>query len=258
MTFTGAIGRAFNYPLRAIIAVCVRLGIHPNVLTFTGVLISIAAGWALAQGHFLTAGAIMVGANIFDFIDGKVASETGQISEFGGFWDSVIDRFSDLSLSVGLIVLYAKYHSIDYVLITSIATVFATMTSYARARAESLIAKCKVGFMERPERIVLFMIGAFTNRMAAVMWVIGVLSIVTVLNRIQFTYLELNKRPQPSRSGVSGLFVRAFYWTDDRATFAYDVWVIAILAFVWLTPPDWIGDPMAVGQPGLLQWIIGR
>ncbi len=75
--------------------------------------------------------------------------------------------------------------------------VFATMTSYTRARAESLITRCKVGFMERPERIVLFMIGAFTNRMAAVMWVIGVLSVVTVVNRIQYTYLELNGRPQP-------------------------------------------------------------
>jgi hypothetical protein len=99
------------------------------------------------------------------------------------------------------------------VLITSITMVFATMTSYTRARAESLIKKCKVGFMERPERIVLFMIGAFTNRMAAVMWVIGVLSVVTVINRIQYTYLELNNRPQPSRKGLSGLFVRAFYWT---------------------------------------------
>jgi CDP-diacylglycerol--glycerol-3-phosphate 3-phosphatidyltransferase len=255
VTFTGAIGRAFNYPLRAIISLCVGLGIHPNVLTFTGVLINIAAGWALAQGHFLTAGAIMVGANVFDFIDGKVATETGQTSEFGGFWDSVIDRFSDLALSVGLIVLYARHGSIDYVLITSIAMVFATMTSYTRARAESLIPKCKVGFMERPERIVLFMIGAFTNRMAAVMWVIGVLSIVTVLNRIQFTYLELNRRPQPGRQGLKGLLVRAFYWTDERATFAYDLWVIAILAFVWLTPPDWLGDPMAVGGKGLLQLL---
>jgi CDP-diacylglycerol--glycerol-3-phosphate 3-phosphatidyltransferase len=258
VTFTGAIGRAFNYPLRAIISVCVRLRIHPNVLTFTGVLISIAAGWALAQGHFYTAFVIMVGASIFDFIDGKVANDTGQISEFGGFWDSVIDRFSDLALSVGLICLYASHGRTDYVLITSIAMVFATMTSYTRARAESLIRKCKVGFMERPERIVLFMIGAVTNRMAAVMWVIGVLSIVTVLNRIQFTYLELNGRPQPRRGGVTGIFVRAFYWTDERATFAYDLWVIAILAFVWLTPPDWLGDPMAQGGQGVIQWILAR
>ncbi len=256
MTFTGAVGKACYFPLRLIITACVRLRIHPNVLTFTGVLINVAAGWALAQGHFLSAGGIMVVANIFDFIDGKVATETGEASAFGGFWDSVIDRFSDLALSVGLICLYSSLGRTDYVLITSVAMVFATMTSYTRARAESLIQKCKVGFMERPERIVLFMIGAFTNRMAAVMWVIGVLSIVTVVNRIQFTYLELNGRPQPRRSGPAGFFVRAFYWTDDRATLAYDIWVIAILAFVWLTPPGWLGDPTATGR-GLLGWLFG-
>ena len=125
------------------------------------------------------------------------------------------------------------------------------MTSYTRARAESLIPRCKVGFMERPERIVLFMIGAVTNRMAAVMWVIGVLSIVTVIDRIYYTYLELNQKRQPRAKGLKGLFIRAFYWTDERATFAYDLWVIAILAFVWLPAartgsatrwPDWDGS----------------
>ena len=257
VTFTGAVGAVFNFPLRLIIAVCVALRIHPNILTFTGVLINIWAGWHLARGEFLTAFWIMMGANVFDFIDGKVAAETGKMSRFGGFWDSVIDRFSDLALSVGLICLYSSLGRTDYVLITSIAMVFATMTSYTRARAESLITKCKVGFMERPERIVLFMIGAATNRMAAVMWVIGVLSIVTVINRIQYTYLELNNRPQPQPSGPLGFLVRAFYWTDERATFAYDLWVIAILSFVWLTPPRWLGDPMAPDGLGFLEWILG-
>jgi len=258
LTFTRAVGAVFDYPLRLIIAACVRLRIHPNVLTFTGVVINIGAGWALAEGHFKTAFVIMLAANIFDFIDGKVAMETGKTSKFGGFWDSVIDRFSDLALSVGLICLYARHGRTDYVLITSIAMVFATMTSYTRARAECLLPRCKVGFMERPERIVLFMIGAITNRMAAVMWVIGVLSIVTVIDRIYYTYLELNNRPQPLHSGPLGWFVRAFYWTDERATVPYDLWVIAILAFVWLTPPDWLGDPMAVGGKGLLQLIMGE
>ena len=255
MTFTGFIGKVVHLPLRLIIAVCVRLRIHPNVLTFTGVLISIAAGWELAMGRFMSAGAIMLFASMFDFIDGKVAYAMGAESKFGGFWDSVIDRFSDLALSVGLICLYSSKGRTDYVLITSIAMVFATMTSYTRARAESMLPRCKVGFMERPERIVLFMIGAFTNRMAAVMWVIGVLSIVTVINRIQYTFLELEGRPQPRRTGVIGFFVRAFYWTDDRATLPYDIWVIAILLFVWGTPPDWLGDPMAMGARGFFQWI---
>jgi hypothetical protein len=130
---------------------------------------------------------------------------------------------------------------------------FSIMTSYARARAESLIDKCKVGFMERPERIVLFMIGAFTNRMAAVMWVILILSIVTVANRIHYTYLALEGKPMPSGSNpLSIAFWRAFFWRDERTTVPYDLWVIAILAFIWLTPPDWVSDPTATGGHGLL------
>jgi phosphatidylglycerophosphate synthase len=192
MTFTGTIGAIALYPLRAIIKTCVRLRIHPNILTFTGVVVNVLAAWALALGHFMTAGVLMVVANIFDFIDGKVAKELRMESEFGGFWDSVMDRFSDFSLFIGLIVLYARRDSPEYIIITAVATMFSVMTSYTRARAESLIDKCKVGFMERPERIVLFMIGAFTNRMAAVLWVILILSIFTVVDRIYFTWRELN------------------------------------------------------------------
>jgi CDP-diacylglycerol---glycerol-3-phosphate 3-phosphatidyltransferase len=193
MTFTGLIGRVCMFPLRAIITTCVRLRIHPNVLTFVGVIINAIAAHRLAHGRFVEAGVIMIAANIFDFIDGKVAIELGEVSKFGGFWDSVIDRFSDIVLFIGLIYLYAQLGRTDYVMVASFAMMFALMTSYTRARAESLISKCKVGFMERPERIVLFMIGAFTNRMAAVLWVILVLSIFTVADRIILTYRELRE-----------------------------------------------------------------
>jgi CDP-diacylglycerol--glycerol-3-phosphate 3-phosphatidyltransferase len=196
MTFTGLIGRICMFPLRAIIATCVALGIHPNILTFVGVLINVAAACALGLGRFVLAGVIMVVANIFDFIDGKVAVDLNAVSAFGGFWDSVIDRFSDISLFIGLIFLYSQMERTDYVMIAALAMMFAIMTSYTRARAESLIPKCKVGFMERPERIVLFMIGAFTNRMAAVLWVILVLSIFTVADRIILTYRELRDAQQ--------------------------------------------------------------
>ncbi len=255
MTITGAIGAVCMFPLRAIINLSVALGIHPNVLTLVGVLINVAAGFALAHDRFLLAGVVMIVANIFDFIDGKVAHITGTQSAFGAFWDSTLDRFSDLALFTGLIWLYSTLGRHDYVLITTLTLIFATMTSYARARAESLVTKCKVGFMERPERIVLFMIGAFTDRMAAVLWVILVLSVVTVANRIYYTYLALNQLPMPSHAGPLGVFKRAFFWTDDRASLAYDLWVIAILAFVWLTPPAWIGDPTGTG-PGLLGWLL--
>jgi CDP-diacylglycerol--glycerol-3-phosphate 3-phosphatidyltransferase len=251
MTFTGLIGTVCMFPLRAIIGACVKLRIHPNVLTFVGVLINVLAAWALAVGRFVLAGVIMIIANIFDFIDGKVAHELQLQSKFGAFWDSTLDRFSDLALLVGLVYLYSSLGRSDYVLVASITLIFSIMTSYARARAESLVEKCKVGFMERPERIVLFMIGAFTNRMAGVLWVILALSILAVANRIYYTFLALNRLPLPGRDGIVGVFNRAFFWTDERATLPYDLWVIAILAFVWLTPPDWLADPMATG-PGLL------
>ena len=211
MTVTGFIGTVCMFPLRAIIGGSVALGIHPNVLTLIGVLINVGAAWALGRNHFLLAGFIMIVANIFDFIDGKVAHITNTVSRFGAFWDSTLDRFSDIALFLGLIYLYASLRRTDYVMVTALAMMFSIMTSYARARAESLIEKCKVGFMERPERIVLFMIGAFTNRMAAVMWVILILSIVTVANRIHYTYLVLNGKPMPTGSNfITSVFWRAF------------------------------------------------
>ena len=193
----------------------------------------------------------MIVANIFDFIDGKVALQTGLLSKFGGVWDSVIDRFSDILLFIGLIYLYTTLRSADYVMVASFAMMFALMTSYTRARAESLIAKCKVGFMERPERIVLFMIGAFTNRMAGVLWVILVLSIFSVVDRVILTYRVLEKMPErPALVVRSPLPVRmlwnVFFWTFDRATWQYDVMVISILGFVWLTPAS--AAPTGIGH----------
>jgi CDP-diacylglycerol---glycerol-3-phosphate 3-phosphatidyltransferase len=250
-TFTGVVGTLCMFPLRAIIALCVAFKVHPNTLTLIGYLVNVGAAWALAYNRFRLAFVVILVANIFDFIDGKVAQELQLESKFGAFWDSTLDRFSDLALLTGLIFLYSKLGRSDYVMVAALTLIFSIMTSYARARAESLVEKCKVGFMERPERIVLFMIGAYTNRMAAVLWVILVLSILAVANRIYYTYLVLNNRPMPSKEGVTGVFNRAFFWTDERTTIPYDLWVIAILAFVWLTPPDWLGDPTASG-PGLI------
>ena len=94
--------------------------------------------------------------------------------------------------------------------------------------------------------------------MAAVLWVILTLSIVTVANRIHYTYLALNKLPMPTDTGLKGVFWRAFFWRDERTTIPYDMWVVAILSFVWLTPPGWLHDPVADGQHGLLGWLASK
>src|SRR6266851_10458711 len=133
MTFTGFIGKACMWPLRAIIAACVALRIHPNTLTLIGVLVNAGAAWALASRRFILGGVVMVVANIFDFIDGKVAHRLQLQSRFGAFWDSTLDRFSDLALLTGLIFLYSKLGRTDYVMIAALALIFSIMTSYARA-----------------------------------------------------------------------------------------------------------------------------
>ena len=102
-------------------------------------------------------------------VDGRVARATSQVTRFGGFFDSVLDRYSDLALYIGLLVYYASINRFFYIVLTAIVMMGSVMISYTRARAENAIPKCKVGFLERPERVVLIIIGALFDRMAAVL-----------------------------------------------------------------------------------------
>jgi CDP-diacylglycerol--glycerol-3-phosphate 3-phosphatidyltransferase len=133
-------------------------------------------------------------AGIFDMTDGRVARVTNKVSSFGGFFDSVVDRYSDLALYFGLLVYYARVNRFFYIVLTALAMTGSVMVSYVRARAESQIGQCKVGFMERPERIVLLIIGGVFDRMAPVMWVIAVISNITVIHRILYTRSVLQSR----------------------------------------------------------------
>src|SRR3954453_19123554 len=198
MTWTSAFGRGCGVILQAIVNGLALTRISPNVLTFVGLLINTAAAifFGLASSHnyvrfFLYAGLVIIGAGIFDMVDGRVARRTNQVTIFGAFFDSVIDRYSDVVLFFGLVVYYARVNHFRYVVLTAFVMVTSLMVSYTRARAEALIGSCKVGFMERPERIVLVILGALFNRwgvMAPVLWVLAVLSTMTVVHRIQYTY----------------------------------------------------------------------
>jgi len=190
MTLTGGIGRFFGAIINRIVRWLALSKIHPNVLTFLGLLINIWAAWLLAQGSFRWAGVVVIGAGLFDMVDGRVARATSQVTRFGGFFDSVLDRYSDLALYMGLLVYYASINRFFYIVLTAIVMTGSVMVSYSRARAENAIPKCKVGFLERPERVVLIIIGALFLRMAQVLWVIAVLSNLTVVHRMIYTYRE--------------------------------------------------------------------
>src|SRR6266852_298502 len=193
MTYTRAIGIACNKVIRLIVRGLALSKIHPNVLTFLGLVINIAAAVLLAAGNFRAAGLVVIGAGLFDMVDGRVARETNRVTRFGGFFDSVLDRYSDLSLFMGLLVYYASINRFFYIVLTAIVMTGSVMVSYTRARAECTIPKCKVGFLERPERVVLIIIGALAGRMAPVLWVIAVLSNLTVIHRMVYTWQETKR-----------------------------------------------------------------
>ena len=195
MSWTSGVGRACGVLLDAIVRMLALTRINPNVLTLMGLVVNTYAaflfGYATGENQrrmFFYAGLVIIGSGFFDLVDGRVARASNQVTRFGGFFDSVVDRYSDASLFFGLLVFYARGNRFFYVVLTALVMISAIMVSYARARAESLIGTCRVGFMERPERLVLVIIGALFNVMAPVLWVIAVLSTVTVIHRILYTW----------------------------------------------------------------------
>ena len=197
---SSSIGRGGKFILDQIVRVLSIFRINPNLLTFTGVVISFWAAWHFGHGWFRSGAAIVVLAGLFDMLDGEVARVNSSETRFGAFYDSVIDRYSDIILLQGLMVWYARQQRLEYVVLVGVVFMGAVMTSYSRARAESLIPACKVGFMERPERIVLLIIGGLFNRMEAVLWVLAVLGNWTVISRIYYTWRELPKPGKVERS----------------------------------------------------------
>jgi CDP-diacylglycerol---glycerol-3-phosphate 3-phosphatidyltransferase len=189
-SISGRIGAGGKQIVDSIVEGLAMLRVHPNILTLIGLLINIFAMILFAKGIFLWAGVVIVLAGIFDMVDGEVARRTKRVTKFGAFFDSVIDRYSDMLLLLGLVIWYAKINRIFYVGLTGMVLIGSVLTSYTRARAESLIPACKVGFLERPERIVLLIIGSLADRMAAVLWVMAILSNWTVSQRIWYTWRE--------------------------------------------------------------------
>ncbi len=199
-SISGRIGAGGKQIVDSIVEGLARLRVHPNILTLIGLLINVFAMILFAKGIFLWAGVVIIVAGIFDMVDGEVARRTKRVTKFGAFFDSVIDRYSDMLLLLGLVIWYAKINRIFYVGLTGLVLIGSVLTSYTRARAESLIPACKVGFLERPERIVLLIIGSLADRMAAVLWVMAILSNWTVSQRIWYTWRETSAMERQATS----------------------------------------------------------
>lgn len=141
-----------------------RLGIHPNILSILGLLLSIAAGIIYSFGWFFWGSWVVVLAGISDTLDGQLARDSGKGSNFGAFFDSTLDRYSDLFILMGPVLYFSggSTHSSDPwgVLFGIMAMAGSFMVSYSRARAEGLGLDCRIGLMQRPERMTLLVIGS--------------------------------------------------------------------------------------------------
>ena len=182
-------------------------GVHPNILTAIGVSINVLCGVLFGLGAFFWAGIVLIVANLFDMLDGNVARQTGNVTKFGGFLDSSLDRLSDMVAFLGIMMFYAgnsPQHSILNVFLAGVGMIASVMVSYTTARSEALGVKANVGFLQRPERIVLLIIGAlstwdwgsdnyFFNRMPQVLWVLAVGSVWTLVHRMYFIWKEFRK-----------------------------------------------------------------
>ena len=177
-----------SYLTPAIVRFLSRTGITPNTLTIVGFLVSLGAAALILTGNQFAAGFVVIAAGFFDMLDGSLARNTDQVTRFGGILDSTLDRLSEASLMVSIIVVFGIDGSIPGIWITSIALVSSMMVSYIRSRAESAGIDCEVGIFTRPERIVILAIGlllsGFDNALLITIGIISFFSIFTIIQRL--------------------------------------------------------------------------
>jgi len=167
--------------------------VHPHLLTILGFLINVGAAVCLGMGYWFFAGCLILIGGFFDILDGAVARVSNKTSKFGGFLDSVIDRYSDIVLLIGLIWYYAVRGNPACVFIVCIVLMGCILVPYSRAKAEIFINHCNIGLMERAERTIFLALGSIFNVMNVVLWVLAILTHLTVFQRIHYAWKEMKK-----------------------------------------------------------------
>ena len=195
---TRTLGRYLSWPLDRLAALLAPTGIPPNVITWSALILNLWAGILFAAGRFAAGGGMMILAGLCDLLDGPVARRQNRVSKFGGFLDSILDRYADLILFLGLVVYYANVNRFLYVVLAGAAMAGAVMVSYAKARAESLVPAADVGFWDRPERLALMILGALVNRMPIVLWILAIGPNLTVIHRILQTWKQTEGSLRPA------------------------------------------------------------
>ena len=171
--------------------------IHPDILTILGCLTNLAAGVVFGFGSIFWGGVLVLIGGFFDMLDGAVARQESRVTPFGGFLDSVLDRYADQFVLFGILIYFVRVNAFPWVVMTAVAVIGTTITPYARARAENIIESCRVGILERPERVIILAAVARFGFLYIAILVIMIFSNITVLQRIYHTYRETRPSETP-------------------------------------------------------------
>jgi CDP-diacylglycerol--glycerol-3-phosphate 3-phosphatidyltransferase len=166
----------------------VWLRVQPNQLSCLGLVCSMIAAGAFAADQRRTGALCLTVAGTLDILDGALARVSGRVSPFGAFLDSVLDRYSDLLVLAGLVYLFARLGRPEAVVAVLLALIGTVMVSYTRARAESIDVECRVGLMERGERMLVLIAGALLGFLVPAIWVVALGANATALHRIAHTW----------------------------------------------------------------------
>lgn len=182
-----------EYPARLL----ARLGLTPNALTLIGLLLNALVAGVLALGHPVLGGVLVLVANAFDMLDGALARVSGKGSRFGAFFDSTLDRYAEALIYLGVMAWLVRLGDSWSLLAAYLSVVGSFMVSYSRARAEGLGVQGEVGWLPRPERILLLALALILHQylLAPGLWLLAVMTNFTALQRI----LYAKKALDPSR-----------------------------------------------------------
>ena len=165
--------------------------VHPNLITFMGFFSTLLASFLILRGFLIGAGLLIILSGVFDMLDGVVARKLGKVTVFGGFLDSVMDRYSDLLFLLSLLIYYLKKGDSVAVILTSVVSIGTALIPYVRARAEAANVECNIGLMERAERIILLSAGTLFGVLEPVLWILAILTHFTVFQRINYVWKKL-------------------------------------------------------------------
>ena len=185
------IGRRLDPYINSVLKTTLGNHGNPNFFTLMGFLATLLASLLIIKESWFLAGLAIILSGLFDLFDGVVARTLGKVTPFGGFLDSVLDRYSDLFLLMAILISYLRRGNPNMVILTSFVSVGTALIPYARARAEAAQIRCSAGLMERAERIIFLSIGALFRWMDPILWILAVLTHLTVLERIYHVWKKL-------------------------------------------------------------------